>query len=145
MKQKRSMDEALNAAKALRKQVTLSQPSSDPEAASETHLKVVESTKTAETNPTSSEPDTQPTAEASQGNKQHNAIVSHTKPLWVRHTIGLRDTTSLDLRDAADVQKRKERRGQLRSGDPANEQEIADLGIRLALEHLGFVSKTQGD
>lgn len=141
MKQKRSMDEALNAAKALRKQVTPSQPPSETEAASDSHLKVVEAAdRPAKVSPVSG-PNMQPAVEANQGDQQHDAIVSNPKPVWVRHTIGLRDTTSLDLRDAADVQKRKERRGQLKPGDPANEQEIADLGIRLALEHLGLVSK----
>ncbi|TWU21362.1 hypothetical protein Pla144_45820 [Bythopirellula polymerisocia] len=67
-------------------------------------------------------------------------LATNLKPIWVRHTVGLRDTTSLNLRDAADGQKRKERRGQLELGEPANEQEIADLGINLALKQLGFLS-----
>lgn len=55
---------------------------------------------------------------------------------WVRHTVGLRAETSLKLRDAADIQKRKARHGRLQTDEPANEQEIADLGVRLALNHL---------
>ena len=122
MKQKRSLDEALDAAKALRKQVPPSTSDLESNSSSESHLKVVDKS-------------------GSQiANESDNELINP-KPIWVRHTIGLHDTTSLDLRDAADQQKRKERRGQLRAGEPANEQEIADLGIRLALKQIGFLNE----
>lgn len=132
MKQQRSMDEALLAAKKLRREQenkTQEEKSSDSEA----HLKVVEGSP-----PDSSREETP----ASTHSMQHAASTpthDHLRPVWVRHTVGLRDTTSLSLRDAADAQKRKLRHRQLGPGEPANEQEIADLGVTLALRQLGYL------
>lgn len=141
MKQKRSMDEALTAAKKLRENLNTTQPPIQPE--SDSHLNVVNSkipkTKTL--------PEDKPTAPIASANlsvsakeEEPKALFVNPKPIWVRHTIGLRDATSLSLRDAADGQKRKERHGQLRMGEPTNEQEIADLGISLALKELGYLA-----
>lgn len=136
MKRKRSIDEALSAAKAMRKQVTPT--ATPPESAHEieSHLTVVDSSAAQASQTIGSD------APALREDVDETDTLPLTpKPIWVRHTIGLHDTTSLDLRDAADQQKRKERRGQLRPGEPANEQEIADLGIRIALKQLGFSSE----
>ena len=136
MKQKRSIDEALTAAKQLRKKMSPAQATSQAE--SNSHLKVVETaSNTIEEMPNIEWP--QGPSPASKVNPQTDALATNLKPIWVRHTIGLRDTTSLSLRDAADGQKRKERHGQLQLGEPANEQEIADLGITLALRQLGYL------
>ena len=127
MKQKRSMDEALDAAKRMRHELSTKQ---EKVPAVDSHLAVVES-------------------EEPQGTEKHSTDKQKTlgpsmerplKPVWVRHTVGLHDATSLSLRDAAEGQKRKERHGHLGISEPANEQEIADLGIRLALQQLGYLS-----
>lgn len=144
MKQNRSIDEALHAAKALRKQATPNPPQAESEVPSESHLKVVDPTATSAADQAPSTSNLQTDPQWTQASQHPTTAIFNHKPIWVRHTVGLREFTSLNLRDAADDQKRKERRGQLQPGEPANEQEIADLGIRLALEHLGFVSKTPG-
>ncbi|QEG35831.1 hypothetical protein [Bythopirellula goksoeyrii] len=137
MKQKRSMDEALTAAKELRKNLVATPAAPQPE--SESHLKVVDSPKVSqERKPVNTQAEVD--ASISLNSEQSAGFVASVKPIWVRHTIGLRDTTSLSLRDAADGQKRKERYGKLGVGEPANEQEIADLGITLALKQLGYLS-----
>jgi len=135
MKQKRSMDEALTAAKELRKNMTPQKPQEQPE--SDSHLKVVDSATAGSKSQSGGTPTNAVAPEPSQ-NSADSPLIATPKPIWVRHTIGLRDTTSLSLRDAADGQKRKERHGQLGVGEPANEQEIADLGIALALKQLGY-------
>ncbi|QEG36252.1 hypothetical protein [Bythopirellula goksoeyrii] len=135
MKQNRTMDEALTAAKELRKNLVTTSSSPQPE--SDSHLKVIDSKRNSEyPHREESDPDLETISSAK--SEQSTEFVASTKPVWVRHTIGLRDTTSLRLRDAADGQKRKERHGQLGVGEPANEQEIADLGITLALKQLGY-------
>lgn len=135
MKQKRSIDEALTAAKELRK--NLSPPQDSPQPDSDSHLKFVDST-TAQQEAQSTDAAPQKPSPTIKKNGQPESQTVYPKPIWVRRTIGLRDTTSLSLRDAADGQKRKERHGQLGVGEPANEQEIADLGIELALKQLGY-------
>ncbi len=134
MKQKRSINEALDAAKALRKQV--SSGDTAPETTSEAHLKVVGADREKMESPAEV---AQSTPQSSSTEEYQPQPATSPKPVWVRHTIGLRDATSLKLRDAADGQKRKERYGQLAHGEPANEQEIADLGIQLALKQLGYL------
>ena len=134
MKQKRSLDQALNAAKALRKQVAPTASAAETEPESDAHLKVVSTVKEIDPRLPNAERPSRIVAEP-------DSVSINPKPIWVRHTIGLHDTTSLDLRDAADWQKRKERRGQLRPGEPGNEQEIADLGIRLALRQIGYLAE----
>jgi len=141
MKQKRSMDEALSAAKELRKNLGV-KPAKDetqPDAQlPDSHLKVVESAQVGK----ATIPTDKALPESAETECDIHASASpalNTKPIWVRHTIGLRDATSLRLRDAADGQKRKERYGQLSVHEPANEQEIADLGITLALRQLGYL------
>jgi len=136
MKQKRSMDEAISAARELREK--LNQPASQPE--QEQHLKVVGQSPDIQKNSTSQNGNSE-NAQNLQPEFSSTSVSASSKPVWVRHTIGLRDTTSLNLRDAADGQKRKERHGRLLPGEPANEQEIADLGIRLALKQLGYLDQ----
>ncbi|QEG36065.1 hypothetical protein [Bythopirellula goksoeyrii] len=138
MKQKRSMDEALSAAKELRKNLIATHSTQPPY--SDSHLKFINSPNSLQ-NPIAGNSQHEGVASASLSIEQSTGFVASVKPIWVRHTIGLRDATSISLRDAADGQKRKERHGQLRVGEPANEQEIADLGIRLALRQLGYVEK----
>jgi hypothetical protein len=127
MKQKRSMDEALDAAKRMRHELSTKQ---EKVSVVDSHLAVVESEEPHGTEENSID------KHKTQGHSMERPL----KPVWVRHTVGLHDTTSLSLRDAAEGQKRKERHGHLGISEPANEQEIADLGIRLALQQLGYLS-----
>lgn len=133
MKQKRSMDEALEAAKKMRRDLTAR---GDATTESDSHLSVVENEPCNLSRTQENGPDVAATPPIS---APPSPIP--TRPIWVRHTVGLRDETSLGLRDAADGQKRKQRYGQLQAGEPANEQEIADLGITLALRKLGYLSE----
>ncbi len=131
------MDEALTAAKELRKNLNPTHSVSQPE--SDSHLKVIESaTSIPRSQQAGVRSDTEIREPSLTSAEDPLTKIPMAKPIWVRHTIGLRDTTSLSLRDAADGQKRKERHGQLRVEEPANEQEIADLGISLALKQLGY-------
>jgi hypothetical protein len=136
MKQKRSMDDAISAAKRLRQEVfTASDSDTLP---SDVRLKVVETGLHAETkakNPAA--PVTHIRDESTSVTAQLAVPQQLGRSNWVRHTIGLRSTTSLQLRDAAEAQKKKARYGLLRPDEPSNEQEIADLGIRLAIRELG--------
>ena len=138
MKQQRSIDEALVAAKELRKKSYSGQPTLQSEA--DSHLKVVAGSPSAIKGQASTTSSSKEPSSTEQDHQVPKTTISNPKPIWVRHTIGLRDTTSLSLRDAADGQKRKERHGQLQPGEPANEQEIADLGIALALKQLGYLN-----
>lgn len=141
MKHKRTMNEALTAAKELRKNLNQSQPETQPDA--DSHLRVVESTAIYSNilqQDTARNDVLQNLSSNAESSHQSSSQMISQKQIWVRHTIGLRDTTSLSLRDAADGQKRKERYGELGIGEPANEQEIADLGITLALQQLGYLS-----
>lgn len=119
------MDEALSAAKELRKNLsTEPNPPETPQA--EAHLTVL------------SKPDAQEKEAETQKPPPSQQTAPVGRPTWVRHTVGLRSETSLKLRDAAEAQKRKVRYGTLGADEPANEQEIADLGIALALKQLGL-------
>ncbi|MDC0936276.1 hypothetical protein OAS39_08300 [Pirellulales bacterium] len=135
MQKKQSMAEALEKNKRLRQQITCptaaeSEKTGDTE---RTNLKVVAAARDTE--------------DAKQVQELHPGETNgqlHVAPQWVRHTVGLRPLTTLDLRDAADAQKQKKRRGLLQPGEPANEQEIADMGINWALEQIGFRRSNQG-
>lgn len=123
MKQMRSMDEAIHAARQMRSE--LPKEPSPPERSEElSRLKVAVAPESATGLP--------------EKYREPLPQMRLSRPSWVRHTIGLREATSLKLRDAAESQKRKARYGTLRPDEPANEQEIADLGINLALEKLGL-------
>lgn len=124
MKPKRSMDEAITAAKKLRQELAGAPAASEP-APDEARLRVIE-------------PGSQPTTTPREAPAPPEPAPAAGRPAWVRHTVGLRSVTSLKLRDAAEAQKRKARYGTLGPDEPANEQEIADLGVTLALKHLGF-------
>ena len=131
MKQKRSINEALSSAKKMRQ--ALAEPPSVSAPQSEGRLKVVDQ----------SDKKTPRKLVVENGRSVDKSTVAseedfQQRPNWVRHTVGLHDATRLRLRDAADSQKKKDRHGTLRVGEPSNEQEIADLGIRLALEQLGY-------
>ncbi len=64
-------------------------------------------------------------------------------PVWVRHTLGLRAETSLALKEAADTQKKRKRRGLLQPGEPATEQEIAEMAISWVLKQIAINSPDQ--
>jgi len=134
MKQKRSINEALSNAKKMR-QALAETAQATPQ--TETRLKVVEQPQAGV-----DKQEEKPTANA-EATGEIDATSPSAPPkfqqreTWVRHTVGLRDSTRLKLRDAADAQKKKDRYGTLLSGEPRNEQEIADLGILLALQQLG--------
>ena len=64
--------------------------------------------------------------------------VSRTPELWTSRTIRLRQSTATGLTMAACGQKSKQVEGKLSSDAPITVQEIADLGIRLALAELGY-------
>ena len=64
--------------------------------------------------------------------------VSRTPELWTSRTIRLRQSTATGLTMAACGQKSKQVEGKLSSDEPITVQEIADLGIRLALAELGY-------
>ncbi|MEQ8212230.1 MAG: hypothetical protein RH917_20690 [Lacipirellulaceae bacterium] len=79
------------------------------------------------------------------GNKSSSSMGSEVERIpndllsrWVRHTVGLTHRTKLRLQDAVDGQKRKARYGELSEEEPRNEQEIVELGVRLALAELGY-------
>lgn len=57
---------------------------------------------------------------------------------WTSRTIRLRQSTATALTKAACGQKSIQAEGQLRPGQPVTVQEIAELGIRLALIELGY-------
>ena len=142
MNQKRSMDEALSAAKKMRREIAGTQEGkSSPQ---EKRLSVVPSSPEPEpTTQTEAAPEgkSTDTPRATERPVERAPVIepSIQRPVWVRHTVGLRDATSLRLKDAADSQKRKLRHGTLKPGEPANEQEIADLGVNLALKQLGYI------
>ena len=134
MKNERSMDDAILAAKQLRRE--LSAPRQGESASRDGMLHVVDTTSKAQPDAVSIK-----TGSSNAKGAQHPSVertVVKKRTIWVRHTIGLRDSTSLALRDAAEAQKKKERHGLLPEDAPRNEQEIADLGIQLALAQLGY-------
>jgi hypothetical protein len=136
MKQKRSMDDAIEAAKRMRQQlVSATVETREPP---DTRLKVVSSSASEQSLPPPNADSGPASVNGGITTRTTSPLTISNRPTWVRHTIGLRETTSLRLRDAAEAQKRKARYGMLAEDEPSNEQEIADLGIQLALQQLGF-------
>lgn len=125
MKQKPSLDEAVLVAKKIRQAVTESQTE---KTSVDQQLKIVRDDQGGEGDRTTR------MKEATVSDE----LASIPRHAWIRHTIGLKELTSLRLKDAAEAQKKKARYGRLQPEEPSNEQEIADLGIQLALRQLGF-------
>ena len=133
MAKKQSMAEALKKNKRLRQQLS----TTTDDTPRDTTLKVVSSAASGKTSDKFLEAG-ESNADAVNPVEPPTAVTDARQSLWVRHTLGLRPGTSMNLRDATDVQKKKKRRGLLIPGEPATEQEIADLGINWVLQHIGF-------
>ena len=133
MAKKQSMAEALQKNKRLRQQLS----TTADDTPRDTTLKVVSSAADGKTGDKFLETG-ESNANAEETAEPPVSVTVTGQSLWVRHTLGLRPGTSMNLRDATDVQKKKKRRGLLIPGEPATEQEIADLGINWALQHIGF-------
>lgn len=138
MADKRSMAEALQRNKRLRQQLD----SGKTDTSSDLTLAVVTGTTNGTADHQSDEPACRD-RRAQTTPAPSTSLAPAPPSVWVRHTLGLRPQTSVELRDATDTQKQKKRRGLLKPGEPANEQEIAELGINLALRQLGYRSSAE--